>query len=168
MQDRSFRVGRPVFFSNRLLREYSMKARLIALFALLLTVCFAAPSFADEARKVERRTPVVVEFEGSDALGVTLFTRLQDTLNSTNPAAPQREAKFRILLTTASEFPSRPGVGSVYAVVWTLALSEGSMEYYLVRDLGVVTPETVDAVVARIVSRTDGVAARYGYLDRAK
>jgi hypothetical protein len=42
------------------------------------------------------------------------------------------------------------------------------MEYYLVRDLGGVTPETVDAAVARIVSRTDGVAARYGYLDRAK
>ena len=145
-----------------------MKARLIALFALLLTVCFASPSFADEARKVERRTPVVVEFEGSDTLGVTLFTRLQETLNSSNPAAPQREAKFRILLTTASEFPSRPGVGSVYAVVWTLALSEGSMEYYLVRDLGVVTPDTVDAVVARIIGRTDGVAARYGYLDRAK
>ena len=145
-----------------------MKTRLIALFALLLSVCFAAPASADEARKVERRTPVVVEFEGSDVLGVTLFTRLQDKLNSTNPSAPQREAKFRLLLTTASEFPSRPGVGSVYAVVWTLALSEGSMEYYLVRDLGVVTPDTVDAVVARIIGRTDGVAARYGYLDRAK
>ena len=145
-----------------------MKARLIALFVLLLAVCFAAPSFAGETAKTERRTPVVVEFEGSDTLGVTLFTRLQDALNSTNPVAPQREAKFRILLTTASEFPSRPGVGSIYAVVWTLALSEGSMEYYLVRDLGVVTPDTVDAVVARIIGRTDGVAARYGYLDRAK
>ena len=147
-------------------------SRLLSLLALLLTLCFAAPASAapeDAApRKLERRTPVVVEFEGSDTLGVTLFTRLQDALNSTNPAAPQREAKFRILLTTASEFPSRPGVGSVYAVVWTLALSEGSMEYYLVRDLGVVTPDTVDAVVARIIGRTDGVAARYGYLDRAK
>ena len=85
-----------------------------------------------------------------------------------NPANPAREAKFRILLSTAAEFPSRPGVGSVYAVVWTLALSEGSMEYYLVRDLGIVTPDTVDAVVDRIVSRTEGVAARYGYLDREK
>ena len=148
-----------------------MKAsRLLSLLALLLTVCFAAPAFADDAapRKTERRTPVVVEFEGADALGVTLFTRLQEQLNKANPAAPQREAKFRILLSTTSEFPSRPAVGSVYAAVWTLALSEGSMEYYLVRDLGVVTPDTVDAVVARIISRTDGVAARYGYLDRAK
>jgi len=42
------------------------------------------------------------------------------------------------------------------------------MEYYLVRDLGVVTPDTVDEVVSRIISRTEGVAARYGYLDRAK
>ena len=147
-------------------------SRLLSLLALLLTLCFAAPASAapeDAApRKLERRTPVVVEFEGNDAIGTRLFTRLQELVNSTNPAAPQREAKFRILLSTASEFPSRPGVGSVFSVVWTLALSEGSMEYYLVRDLGVVTPDTVDDVAARILSRTDGVAARYGYLDRAK
>jgi hypothetical protein len=146
-------------------------SRLLSLLALLLTLCFAAPASAAEdaaPRKLERRTPVVVEFEGNDAIGTRLFTRLQDMLNSTNPAAPQREAKFRILLSTAAEFPSRPGVGSVYAAVWTLALSEGSMEYYLVRDLGVVTPDTVEDVAARILSRTDGVAARYGYLDRAK
>ena len=146
-------------------------SRLLSRLALLLTLCFAAPASAAEdaaPRKLERRTPVVVEFEGNDAIGTRLFTRLQDMLNSTNPAAPQREAKFRILLSTAAEFPSRPGVGSVYAAVWTLALSEGSMEYYLVRDLGVVTPDTVEDVAARILSRTDGVAARYGYLDRAK
>lgn len=148
-----------------------MKAsRLLSLFALLFTVCFTTQTFADDAapRKLERRTPVVVEFEGNDTIGTTLFTRLQNKVNSTNPAAPEREAKFRILLSTAAEFPSRPGVGSVYTVVWTLALSEGSMEYYLVRDLGVVTPDTVDEVVSRIISRTEGVSARYGYLDRAK
>lgn len=147
-------------------------SRLLSLLILLLSVCIAAPALAaadsDAPRKLERRTPVVVEFEGSDAIGTQLFTVLQEKLNSTNPAAPQREAKFRILLSTASEFPSRPGVGSVYAAVWTLALSEGSMEYYLVRDLGVVTPDTVEQVAARILSRTDGVSARYGYLDRAK
>ncbi len=147
----------------------SRRLSLLTLLALLLSFCFTASAFADDApRKAERRTPVIVEFEGSDTIGAALFSRLQNELNSTNPANPQREAKFRILLSTASEFPSRPGVGSVYAVVWTLALSEGSMEYYLVRDLGVVTPDTVDAVVSRIISRTDGVAARYGYLDRAK
>lgn len=147
-----------------------MKASyLLTLSALLLSlVTFSPASAADEAQAVERRTPVVVEFEGNDTIGTTLFSRLQTKINSTNPANPTREAKFRILLSTASEFPSRPGVGSVYAVVWTLALSEGSMEYYLVRDIGVVTPDTVDDVVNRIISRTDGVAARYGYLDRAK
>ena len=64
-----------------------MKARLLSLFALLLTLCFVSPAMADEAAKVERRTPVVVEFEGSDVLGATLFNRLQDTLNSTRPTA---------------------------------------------------------------------------------
>ncbi|WP_294445783.1 hypothetical protein [uncultured Mailhella sp.] len=139
----------------------------LALFASLFLS--SAALAADEApKKAERRTPVVVEFEGNDSIGVALFNSLQKKINSTNPANPTREAKFRILLSTASEFPSRPGVGSVYAVVWTLALSEGSMEYYLVRDLGIVTPDTVDEVTDRIVSRTDGVSARYGYLDRDK
>ena len=145
-------------------------SRLFALFALLACLCLGSAAFAadDAPRTAERRTPVVVEFEGDDSIGVALFSNLQKKINSSNPANPAREAKFRILLSTASEFPSRPGVGSIYAVVWTLALSEGSMEYYLVRDLGVVTPDTVDEVADRIVSRTDGVAARYGYLDREK
>lgn len=148
-----------------------MKAtRVFVLFALLACLCMSSAAFAadDGARKAERRTPVVVEFEGNDSIGVSLFNSLQKKINSTNPANPTREAKFRILLSTASEFPSRPGVGSVYTVVWTLALSEGSMEYYLVRDLGIVTPDTVDEVADRIVSRTEGVSARYGYLDREK
>ncbi len=148
-----------------------MKAsRLFAPLALVACLCMSSVAHAadDAPRKAERRTPVVVEFEGNDSIGVSLFNSLQKKINSSNPANPAREAKFRILLSTASEFPSRPGVGSVYAVVWTLALSEGSMEYYLVRDLGIVTPDTVDEVADRIVSRTDGVSARYGYLDRDK
>ena len=145
-------------------------SRLLVLCAALAFLWAASPALAadDTPRKVERRTPVVVEFEGNDSIGAALFASLQKKINVNNPANPQREAKFRILLSTAAEFPSRPGVGSVYAVVWTLALSEGSMEYYLVRDLGIVTPDTVDEVADRIVSRTEGVSARYGYLDREK
>ncbi len=148
-----------------------MKAfRFFALCAVVACLCMSSRALAAEETPVrtERRTPVVVEFEGNDNIGVSLSSTLQKKINSSNPANPAREAKFRILLSTAEEFPSRPGVGSVYAVVWTLSLSEGSMEYYLVRDLGIVTPDTVDEVADRIVSRTDGVVARYGYLDRDK
>ena len=148
-----------------------MKAfRFFALCAVVACLCMSSRAFAaDETPfRTERRTPVVVEFEGNDNIGVSLSSTLQKKINSSNPANPAREAKFRILLSTAEEFPSCPGVGSVYAVVWTLSLSEGSMEYYLVRDLGIVTPDTVDEVADRIVSRTDGVSARYGYLDRDK
>ena len=159
------------------MRTSRLLTSLVPAIALAFGLCAAAPASAETATapaavqkavKKERRTPVIVEFEGNDSIGTMLFSTLRSELESTNPASPAGEAKFRILLSTAAEFPSRPGVGSIYAVVWTLALSEGSMEYYLVRDLGVVTPDTVDDVVARIISRTDGVAARYGYLDRAK
>ena len=148
-----------------------MKAsRLFAMAVLLAGLCTSSPALADNeaAQRTERRTPVVVEFEGNDSIGASLFADLQKKISATNPQKPAREAKFRLLLSTSSEFPSRPGVGSVYAVVWVLALSEGSMEYYLVRDLGIVTPDSINEVADRIISRTDGVAARYGYLDREK
>ena len=97
---------------------------------LSLLILTASPAAAaDEIKKAERRTPVIVEFEGGDAIGSELFSRLKSAIDSANPAEPARETKFRILLSTASEFPSRPGVGSVYAVVWTLAISDSRHRY---------------------------------------
>jgi len=147
-----------------------LKMCLCALAALAVAVLCANPAFSDEKAQVkkERRTPVIVEYEGNDSIGNLLFTRLKAAIDSGNPASPAREAKFRILLSTTSEFPSRPEVGSVYSAVWTLSMSEGAMEYYLVRDLGIVTPAAMDDVVSRILGRTEGVSARYGYLDREK
>ena len=147
-----------------------LKMCLCALAALAVAVLCANPAFSDEKTQVkkERRTPVIVEYEGNDSIGNLLFTRLKAAIDSGNPASPSREAKFRILLSTTSEFPSRPEVGSVYSAVWTLSMSEGAMEYYLVRDLGIVTPAAMDDVVSRILGRTEGVSARYGYLDREK
>ncbi len=147
-----------------------LKYCLCATIALAVAVFCASPAFSEETvqLKKERRTPVIVEYEGNDSIGNALFTRLKAAVDSGNPASPSREAKFRILLSTTSEFPSRPGVGSIYSAVWTLSMSEGAMEYYLVRDLGVVTPDTLEEVVSRIMGRTEGVSARYGYLDREK
>ncbi len=147
-----------------------LRSCLCILTALAVTALCSSPAFSEEKAQVkkERRTPVIVEYEGNDSIGNSLFTMLKGAIDGSNPASPAREAKFRILLSTTSEFPSRPDVGSIYSAVWTLSMSEGAMEYFLVRDLGVVTPATMDEVVSRIIGRTDGVSARYGYLDREK
>ena len=146
-----------------------MKARFAALAALVLSLVLSAPALADDtAARKERRPPVLVEFEGVDAIGNELASKLSQEINKSNPAAPEREATFHLQLSSAVEFETRPGVGSVYAAVWTFSQTGGSIEFYLARDLGVVTRDTIDTVVRRLVQRTDGVAARYGYLDRDK
>ena len=55
-----------------------MKAfRLFAVSALLACLCMSSVAFAadDAPRKAERRTPVVVEFEGDDSIGTLMIVQ---------------------------------------------------------------------------------------------
>jgi hypothetical protein len=71
---------------------------------------------------------------------------------------------MRLLLRTMEEFPSRPGIGSVYSITWVFSQSEGHLAYLLERDAGVLTMEGVDALTDSLVQRTDGISVKYGYL----
>lgn len=113
-----------------------------------------------------RTTPVAVEYEGTDSIGARLSTRVKELLNTGNlfSLTEKDTPKIRILLSSAPEFPSRPGVGSAYAVVWVFSQSETTLRHYLLREVGVLTPDEVNDLAAKIVERTDGLAVRYGYL----
>lgn len=117
-------------------------------------------------RITERHTPVAVESEGDDSIGASLSTRVKELLNSSNLFMLEEKdtPKFRILISTAPEFPSRPGVGSAYSVVWLFSLSDATLRHYLDREIGLLTPDDVNRVAARIVEKTDRIAVRYGYL----
>lgn len=136
--------------------------------ALAAPAAEAAPkAVADKpAPNVDRAVQVAVELEGTDSLGARLAFRLKDTFNSSSLfVLSEKDApKIRVLLSTTPEFPSRPPVGSAYSVVWVFSQSEGTLRHYLAREVGVVTAETVDDLVAHIVERTDGISVRYGYL----
>lgn len=114
----------------------------------------------------ERHTPVAVEYKGDDSIGSRLSTRVKELLNSSNlfTLDAKDAPKFRILLSTAPEFKDRPGVGSAYSVVWVFSLSEATLRHYLDNEVGVLTPDDVDNLAARIVEQTDKMATRYGYL----
>lgn len=117
-------------------------------------------------RITERNTPVAVEFEGTDSIGSRLATRVKETLNSSNlfSLSDKDTPKIRLLIATKPEFPSRPGVGSAYSVIWVFSLSEATLRHYLAQEVGVLTPEDVNGLAARIVEQTDKMASRYGYL----
>ena len=144
----------------------------VLLFSLILTL--PVPSFATEPAAVpdkpikimERNTPIAVEYEGTDSLGSKLATRIKETLNGSNLFALTEKdtPKLRLLLSSTSEFPSRPGVGSAYAAVWVFSQSEATLRHYLMREVGLVTPDEINDLAAKLVERTDALAVRYAYL----
>lgn len=149
--------------------------RFSLLLFVLVSALSAAPAFAADASPaipdkpaaaVGRKTPVAVEFEGTDSLGSRLATRIKEQFNASNlfTLTEKDVPKIRMLLSSTSEFPSRPGVGSAYAVVWVFSQSESTLRHYLVREVGVLTGDEVNDLAAKLVERTDGLAVRYGYL----
>lgn len=159
----------------RLLLSVSLFLTAAALFSPLAGSPALAAQAADAAPKavadkpapgVDRAVQVAVEHEGTDSLGARLAFRLKDTFNSSSLfVLSEKDApKIRVLLSTMPEFPSRPSVGSAYSVVWVFSQSEGTLRHYLAREVGVVTAEGVEDLVAHIAERTDGISVRYGYL----
>jgi hypothetical protein len=129
----------------------------------------AAPaSVPDKPAKVtERRTPIAVEHEGTDSLGAQLSTRLKEAFNGSNLflLTEKDGPKIRLLLSTVSEFPEpRAGLGSAYAAIWVFSQSEATLRHFLVREVGVITPDKINELAAKLVESTDRLAVRYGYL----
>ena len=156
----------------------------VSLFALILTVlCFthggfipcayaadAAPAkpVADKPAEVktDRTTAVAVDHEGTDTLGAKLAFQLKGAFNGSSLfTLTEKDApKLKVVITTAAEFPSRPNIASVYSVVWAFSQAEGTLSFMLAREVGVVNAEDLDALIAKIAERTDGIAAKYSYL----
>ena len=105
---------------------------------------------ADKPAKVDARsTPVWVELEGTDSIGARLGMRLKEAFNGSNlfSLTDKDMPKMRLLVSTQSEFPGRPGVGSVYSICWTFTQGEGYLGYLLAREVGTLTYEEIDALV---------------------
>ena len=118
------------------------------------------------ANVAERRANVAVVHEGTDSIGARLSTRLKETFNASNlfRLSEKDGPKMWLLLNTAPEFPERPGMGSVYSLTWAFSQNENHLSYLLSREVGTLSPDQIDALVHRIVERSDGIAVKYGYL----
>lgn len=146
----------------------------VAIFILLSNLAFAvqpktepSESIPNKPEKITKRnTTVSIEFEGTDSIGSKLSTRIKELMNASNlfTLSDKDSPKIRILLSTVSEFPERPNVGSAYSVVWLFSQSENTLRHYLAKEVGIVTDGEVNNVAAKIVEQTDALAIRYGYL----
>ena len=126
----------------------------------------AAPTPDKPAQVNARVTPISVELEGTDSTGSRLGMRLKEAFNASNLfLLTEKDApKMRLLVTTQPEFPGRPAVGSVYSLCWTFSQGQGYLAFLLGREVGTVSPEEIDGLVARIVERTDGLGVKYADL----
>ena len=126
----------------------------------------SAAQLATRAAIKAGATPVEVELEGTDSLGSKLALQLKEVLNSGTlfTLTSNDTPKIRILLSTVSEFPSRPEVGSAYSVVWLYYEKPTSFNSYLARETGVISPAGVEDLAIRLADRTAGIAAKYAYI----
>lgn len=120
-------------------------------------------------KNADRVTVVNVQSDGTDSIGARLGTRLKERFNQSslfrlNADEDKDAPELRLLLSTAPEFPSRPSVGSVYGVCWVFSQGKGYLGYLLAREVGTVNADDLDALVDKLVERTDGIAAKYGNL----
>jgi len=109
---------------------------------------------------------VAVEHEGADMVGAKFALALKGVY-SANALFTLTEAdapKMKVYLSTAPEFPGRPALASVYAVVWAFSQNDGTLSFLLGREVGVVAADEADALAVKIAERTDGFAVKYSYL----
>jgi hypothetical protein len=159
-------------------------ARLVFWGVVLMGICcFAAPAAASTAaqqpaapakpvadkpveKPVDRTTAVAVEHEGTDTLGAKLAFQLKGTFNSSSlfTLTDKDQPKLRLFIATKEEFPSRPHIASVYSLVWAFSQGEGTLNFLLAREVGVVDAGELEALVAKTAEYTDGIAAKYSYL----
>ena len=145
---------------------------MIAICAMFMVLAFGEQAYAANAvpntpKKLnERLSPVMVEFEGVDSIGSKLSTRIKELFNASNLFNLEGAdvPKFRVLISSAPEFKSRPAVGSAYSVVWLFSLSDATLRHYLSVEVGVVSDDDVNDLAAKIVEKTDSIAMRYSYL----
>lgn len=149
-----------------------LSAAFFAAFLALAPNAFAAPeqnatNVPNQPTKVDARvTAVAVQHEGTDSIGARLSTALKEKFNTSSlfRLSSESEPKMTLLVTTAAEFETRPNVGSVYSLIWVYSQTENYLPMILAREVGTVSMEEIDALVARVVERTDGLSVKYGYL----
>jgi hypothetical protein len=111
-------------------------------------------------------TPIYIRDAGVDQAGIRLgfFTRETISASSQFTLSNRNERKIVIRIDSRPEFPSRPGLSSIYAATWILVEDENTVPYYLATRVGQVSPDSARSEAERIVSRTARILETFAYL----
>ncbi|MFW6142863.1 MAG: hypothetical protein ACOC39_01365, partial [Desulfovermiculus sp.] len=112
------------------------------------------------------KIPVMVEYEDMDSLGRRMVFSLRERLSSSDlfRLSGYKERKLKLFISSQDEFQGRPGLSSVYSLVWTYSYGEDVLSNYLDHQVGIIKANALDKLVETIVARTDEISMEYGYL----
>ncbi len=112
------------------------------------------------------RVPVVVDFEGEDALGQRLAFELREAFRASSGFRPAGagDKGLRLRLRAVPEFKDRPNLGSIYAVSWLFSEGGNVLSYFLDSGLGVVDEGSLKREAQNLAARTDEISGRFAYL----
>ncbi len=117
-------------------------------------------------KKIDLRYPISIIYSGQDSIGMRLVLEMKEYLMKSKifRLSTKDEKKIKIFLKTKDEFPARPGLGSVYSVVWCYSPSEDVLSTYLDSYVGVINFNQVKSTAEVIISKTDEVVSQFSYL----
>ncbi|GAB7082005.1 hypothetical protein [Megalodesulfovibrio paquesii] len=110
--------------------------------------------------------PLAVEHQGGDAVGGSLAYKLKDLAGRSSlfQLSTVDEKRIKLLIRTQEEFKDRPNDASIYSAVWVYSESESTLKYFLDVESGLVFAGSADAKAQALLSKTQELASRYGYL----
>lgn len=114
----------------------------------------------------EGKIPVMVVYEDMDSLGRRMVFTLRERLNSSDlfRLSGYKERKLKLFISSQEEFQGRPGLSSIYSLVWTYSYGEDVLSNYLEQQVGIIRSNALDELVETLVARTDEISMQYSYL----
>ncbi|MFO7803082.1 MAG: hypothetical protein R6V55_12380 [Desulfovermiculus sp.] len=112
------------------------------------------------------KIPVMVVYEDMDSLGRRMVFNLRERLNKSDlfRLSGYKERKLKLFVSSQEEFQGRPGLSSIYSLVWTYSYGEDVLSNYLEHQVGIIRANALDELVETLVARTDEISMQYSYL----
>ncbi len=121
---------------------------------------------APQEVKEKGKIPVMIVYKEKESLGRRLIFTMRERFNSSEifRLSGYNEKKIKIIVSTKEEFPSRPGLCSIYSIVWNFSYGQDLLSNYLTNKVGIISGKSMKELAESLVAQTDKIYLQYSYL----
>ncbi len=114
----------------------------------------------------EDKVPVLVEYDDMDNMGRRLVFNLRERFSASElfRLSNEQGEKIKVIISSQEEFPARPGLSSIYSIVWTFSYGDDVLDNYLEMEVGQISNQYLPRLAESLVAKTDEIYNRYSYL----